>query len=250
MGCACKRRATARSDNPSASRPWACSTSTWCRRGRPSRRPCAFARRRPATTRSRMRSRSNSAMAASTWNRSRPLGVVVSIAWSSTTKSTPRSLEVRRQRHQVPRRARQTVQADAHDAVHLPGPHSGEQRVKRRPTILGARDAVVDKLRRLPTPGRRECAQGHELILGRLLARRDARVEGRPEWSGRRGAWPPRGRCVGSAGCPGPHRAASAETGGPGGDGACKRTPAAAALGAEVVGRDPHLDTARAHPQA
>jgi hypothetical protein len=37
---------------------------------------------------------------------------------------------------------------------------------------------------------------------------------------------------------------------GPGGDGACKRTPTALALGAEVIGRHADLDAAVAHPQA
>ena len=45
-------------------------------------------------------------------------------------------LEIPRQRHQVPRGARQTVKADAHHPVDVAGPHSGEQRVKRRPAIL------------------------------------------------------------------------------------------------------------------
>jgi len=100
------------SATPSATSARAWSTSTWWRRGRPSRRPCAFARRSPATTRSRMRSRSNSAIAASTWNSRRPLGVVVSIAWSSTTRSTPRASKspagVTRCRVERARRSRRT----------------------------------------------------------------------------------------------------------------------------------------------
>jgi len=59
--------------------------------GRPSRLPLARALARPAFTRSTMTSRSNSANEPMTWKNSRPIGVVVSIAWVWLMKSTPRS---------------------------------------------------------------------------------------------------------------------------------------------------------------
>jgi len=49
-------------------------------RGRPILAPLRFAEVIPATVRSRIRSRSNSAMLPRTWKRSRPAGVLVSIA--------------------------------------------------------------------------------------------------------------------------------------------------------------------------
>jgi len=58
-------------------------------RGLPSRVPCALARASPASTRSRIRSFSNSARAARMWSCRRPAGVWVSIPSPRLAKPTP-----------------------------------------------------------------------------------------------------------------------------------------------------------------
>lgn len=54
----------------------------------PNLTPAAFATAIPSAARSLIKSRSNSPIAASMWNRNRPVGLVVSIDWSRTTRST------------------------------------------------------------------------------------------------------------------------------------------------------------------
>ena len=82
------RRASALTEAPVRT-PWTSASRSTDASGRPILAPRRFAARIPAAVRSRIRSRSNSAMLPSTWKRSRPAGVLVSIAWSSTTRSIP-----------------------------------------------------------------------------------------------------------------------------------------------------------------
>ena len=56
-----------------------------------------------------------------------------------------------------------------------------DQAVKRRPTVFGPADSVVDVLhRRIPAPRPHVPPQLGELVLGLLVERRDAGVDRRP----------------------------------------------------------------------
>ena len=88
-------------------------------------------------------------------------------------------LQIGRQSHEVARRAGQAVEADASDHVHTSCPRGGQEGIKRRPAIPGAGHAVVHELCCLPATGSSKGPERHELILGRLIHRRDASVERR-----------------------------------------------------------------------
>lgn len=87
-------------------------------------------------------------------------------------------LEIPRQRHQVPRRARQTVEAHTDHPVNMTGPHSVKESVECWAAILRPGDAMVHELGRFPPSGRHECSEGPELVLGRLVSGGHPSVEG------------------------------------------------------------------------
>lgn len=89
-------------------------------------------------TRSRIRSRSNSAIADRTWNSSRPAGVVVSTACDEIDAQC---LELLPQRYEVVDAPGEAVEFHADHHVDFVGPGGGEERVERMAALLDSSEA-------------------------------------------------------------------------------------------------------------
>ena len=135
-----------------------------------------------------MRARSNSAIEPRTPATSRPAGVLVSIPSPIVTNAMPRDCQssssiTRWRRFRPSRSSRQHTTACTRWR-----PHVGDELVERGPAILRAADALVDVLDGGPAAGRDVAPQLEQLVLGGLVVRADARVDGDLHARLRRGA--------------------------------------------------------------
>ncbi len=149
--------------------------------GLPSRFPCALARCRPASTRSLIRSRSNSARAAKMCNCSLPAGVVQSIPSPRLTNATPTACKssgnVTRWRRLRP----EPVQTPTDQHVKAPTLGIADQRIEDRAPVLGARYTPVHELCPGPASSLDVVPKLLELVLGFLIERADPRVDRRTD---------------------------------------------------------------------
>ena len=143
--------------------------------GRPSLRPCALARCRPAITRSRMRPRSNSAKAARIWSCSFPAGVVQSIPSPSETNTTPRCCK---SSSFVTRWRSEPIQPPADQHIEATALGVTDQIVEGGATILRPAHAAIDVLNRRPATRVDIPSKLLELVLRFLVQRAHAGVDG------------------------------------------------------------------------
>ena len=134
---------------------------------------------RPATTRSRMRSRSNSAIAPRMCIWSLPAGVVASMPSPRLTNADAERLQLVEQRDQVLEVAPEPIESPAHQHVEPAPLGIGQELIERRATILRPAHPAIDVLDRRPASGADVPPQLLQLVLRLLVDGAHPRVDGR-----------------------------------------------------------------------